>query len=328
MSERLFWIDIAKGILIIFMVYGHFSYFAGEFANSDAFDFISLTYFLYLPYYMPAFFFITGFCSNFDISAREFLIKNLKTLIIPSILIGGVFSLWIRLFLEDGISYKNFLHVDYFKILLYGGSWFLPSLFLAKLFCFFLRFLKAHSAILVICSYGAMLIGSVLYNNSIPNMWYFQHALLCQPFCVFGCLFRKWDNIFTLKSVILLGGVVLLSLMFKYPFINSNPRVNWMNCHILIILAMAGTLSLLAFCKCLGRCKWLEYIGKHSLVIYLLHGSIMIFIIKQFLLIGCGEWGMIIRILSLMTILAITIFVSLLLGFLIEKFFPFALGRF
>ena len=77
-KERLSYIDVAKGVLILFLLMGHALLFIRNEGVNDSFinGFQNIRIFLWTPYYMPAFFVITGFCSHFNKPFLPFLWKN------------------------------------------------------------------------------------------------------------------------------------------------------------------------------------------------------------------------------------------------------------
>lgn len=188
------WLDIAKGILIILVVLGHVQYYAHDFAGTDDFKFVGKTHIVFVTWYMPAFFVITGYCTNFGIPFYEFFVKNVKSLIVPSVLIGAFFSSWVNLFLSpSGLSYLNFLQQNYYAILITCGSWFLTALFVAKMLMYGMqRYLKCGVAWKFILLLMLMLVSASFYNRKlVTNVWYFEHALMLLPFMFVGVLLRK-----------------------------------------------------------------------------------------------------------------------------------------
>lgn len=211
-GKRKPWIDIAKGILILFVLLGHVQYFAHAFVGIDDFKFVTEFHILFSTWYMPAFFIITGYCTNFGVPFREFAIKNFKSLIVPSILIGVFLSSWMNRFLSpNGLSYQNFLDHNYLHILQTCGPWFLTALFVAKMFTFvFQKYITWHKGWKILFSLVLMLASTALYNKHLlPNIWYFQHALLLQPFMLAGALLhnhqiKKREKVY---SLVLGGGI-------------------------------------------------------------------------------------------------------------------------
>ncbi len=331
-GERTHWVDIAKGLLILLVVWGHLDFCANAYAGTSAFAYKGLTNFAFLPFYMPAFFVLSGMCSNFHLPAHLFLYRNFKSLIVPSVLMGCFASHWLRLFLEDGLSWKNFLAVNYYSILMTAGQWFLSALFVAKCLYYFLsRSIQSELKKLkmFLLSIMLLMIGSVMYNRGVLNIWCYQHALMAFPFLVIG----RWlhDNSHIVKSSIVLfigGGGILYSYLFGYPFINSTPHITWHSSLLFLALSLSGSLLIFNLSMVIARNRFLEYIGRHTLTIYLLHYSIMIFFLKGSVLLGVDEWPLLIRVITGVLIVIITTIVCLLLDTIIDRHFGFLKGKF
>lgn len=128
-SNRIHYIDVCKGILIIIVVIHHVFGLMMNF-NIVSYDMAYLEK-IYVPFFMPAFFIITGYCSNFDRSFKEFFYTNTRQLLIP----GVCFFVMIR-FIEDCMlacdySLSAFLNII-ILLLLRGGCWFLVAMFVSK----------------------------------------------------------------------------------------------------------------------------------------------------------------------------------------------------
>lgn len=77
-KERILWIDVARGIAILLVVLGHC---IGNLYNPGN-RFI-------LAFHMPLFFFLSGMCiSESVISANNYLVKKVKTLLVPQAVLG------------------------------------------------------------------------------------------------------------------------------------------------------------------------------------------------------------------------------------------------
>lgn len=289
-KQRLPWIDVSKGILILFVVLGHIEYYAQEFVGSHSYDILHHIMFLYLPYYIPAFFVVTGYCSNFSIPFHEFLLKNVKTLLIPSVLIGTFVSRWLSLFLyeEEGLTLLNFLTVDYKGICMTGGHWFLTSLFLSKMVLYFQqKYYKEKSFWTFVILLIIMLLGSILYNRNIfPNIWYYKHTMILLPFLFIGTWLRKnpqWID----KSYNKFAGFGIIIVAFfmqrfgmPYPYIVGAIGVFWGNFLLCVIMVVFGSLMIFSLSKKMQKFRLLEILGKHSLMIFLLHSSFLIFFLR------------------------------------------------
>ena len=94
MKERLHYIDIAKGLLILLVVYDHLPdmYLYSLKLHNNYISELNNWQWIYKLFFMPAFFAITGMCSNFDKTFIPFLVNNFKSLIVPNIIIGILLS--------------------------------------------------------------------------------------------------------------------------------------------------------------------------------------------------------------------------------------------
>lgn len=109
LKSRLHWIDVLKGIGIIFVMLGHI--------NSK----ITVVPWIYMVP-APLFFALSGFIfSTFEIKKnipfKEFLVKRLKSLIVPFIFFRLILVVWWL------IAERRFRELDM------GPIWFLPALF-------------------------------------------------------------------------------------------------------------------------------------------------------------------------------------------------------
>ena len=162
-TNRLSYIDVAKGILILLVVYDHLPdvYLTILEQSNAQMDWLNEQQWIYKLFFMPAFFCITGFCTNFKKSLKPFFISNFKSLIVPNIVFGLLF----------GLGWKH--------IFLRGGSfWFLSALFVSKmiywaLFNYLPKFRIIRIVILIILVCIGFLMNHV---SSRYDLWYFHYA--------------------------------------------------------------------------------------------------------------------------------------------------------
>lgn len=169
---------------------------------------------LWVSFFMPAFFFLTGYCTDFKKRFMPFLVQGIKILILPAVVINygstiveyiswGESALWIV-----KTTVKSFL-------LTCAGEWFIPSLFLARLAVWKLVRLKRVESMLVI-SFVMLCAGVVLYDCFpwIPEIWSYKHALMVTIFMVVGDVLKKKQNTHSVRRPaklypIVSGGVYL-----------------------------------------------------------------------------------------------------------------------
>lgn len=130
-KERIHWIDVARGIGIIFIIYAHV-------LGSHDFRY------LFYSFHIPLFFFLSGIVYNHKkyINFFSFLKKSVKGLLIPYFIFAFIFYiLWLirlraDLFSPEGI--RQFLSIFYANsnnnLMLFNDTlWFLPTLFVTRL---------------------------------------------------------------------------------------------------------------------------------------------------------------------------------------------------
>lgn len=192
MKQRLNYIDIAKGILILMVIYNHTENLASASGvHNWVIDIIPNTGF-FRPFFMPAFFVIAGYCSNYEKGFKDFIISNAKALLIPAVLL-----LFVRIFVR-------FLFTGTFSMLEWHGivskgvvfhlgywNWFLTALFSTKV----LFYLLVHwaetfkSRFILICTIH--IVGVVFFNYKgdgiiFYNFYFYQHALMYLLFVEIG----------------------------------------------------------------------------------------------------------------------------------------------
>lgn len=86
-KERIHWIDVAKGTLILLLIIHHFSpAFKLTGISQENYSFLMSWQFIFTSFFMQAFFFMSGYCSNFNKEVRPFFLSLFKQLILPFII--------------------------------------------------------------------------------------------------------------------------------------------------------------------------------------------------------------------------------------------------
>lgn len=279
MRERLHYIDLAKGLLILMVAYGHVWY---HICHNDGFNNVYMSELhelsnVWVAFYMPAFFVITGMCSNFERTWKTFWTSQLKSLILPAFTLGLVVNAisWLLSDSEFHLGLKVFLKGN--------GFWFLSSLFVAKIIFYCLNKFAGNMKTIVfvtIILYSAFV---VVHNffSMVSNYWCWIHAFGLFPYLVLGQALRRWNVMKHNRILLAVGGVYVvilllyLSLGVKIPRITGGVYVPLVQAVPSLILSVTGTLFLLYVCKKINRVAWLECLGKHSLVIYCIHEGLL-----------------------------------------------------
>lgn len=84
-KERLTYIDVAKGLLMVLVVFHHVDGNATKYGIiNSAVDDIHAFSNIFVSFFMPCFFIITGYCSNFTKPFVRFLLGSIKGIMLPA----------------------------------------------------------------------------------------------------------------------------------------------------------------------------------------------------------------------------------------------------
>lgn len=213
-KQRILWIDILRGIAMFLVVYGHTS------QNAEIKKYI-------YAFHMPLFFIISGMTNIFEkeMTTKEFMLKKVKTLIIPYFLLNllmlpltyingniGAVKKFTITELTIGTFYSNNLGSYDAPS---NATWFITTLFLVEVLFFYMkRFLK-NDKDLLFCS---GILGVAGYADSISKYqydgpWHIQVVFTAIVFYCIGYLFmnniEKIKQVFNKKSKTILFALTL-----------------------------------------------------------------------------------------------------------------------
>ncbi len=280
--KRIPWIDVYRGLAIILIVVGHsWSPFVG---------------YIYL-FHVPAFFFISGLSSQFAMyTPWNFFVKRLKTLIVPYFVFNLFFILahfvlkntslsQILYSPADSTSFAFFTAVN--GLLLFarteevgGATWFLPVLFSAQLFTYWLvrkKIIEKNDVVIL-----ALVTILVVTNYLFSRRWFVAYnldlALLATFFIVIGQKYgRLLDKLTAANSVLLTFFSSILILYFgKYVGLPIDfPSRTFGPIPLVVLTSFLGIISLYTASRLIVPISYfsriLTILGKHSLWILLFH---------------------------------------------------------
>lgn len=270
-NDRIEYIDSIKGIAILLMVMGHViaNYFVNFYEILNGIPSLLIVWRVIYSFHMPLLMFCSGLVvlRNNEFSLKSFrntLIKRSKTLLLP--------------FVFSGILLHMFSQG---KTL---GYWFLWMLFLFTLFVMTVEFLCSYihkyrqqtsTIIIVIAAIAIHLFYSRLYKfehlplidighlNQFP---YFCMGLICARYN----LCEKWFSRNWVYSLALFAFIFLTIWRTIYGF--YVPKYSITNCMIPISAIVVFVYLFKNGIKEQSRTiKLVQYIGRHSLEIYILH---------------------------------------------------------
>ena len=265
---RLHFVDVDKGILILIVVAHHvFQVMRNNGIIPTESVYIER---FYATFFMPAFFFVTGYCSNFNKPFKQFLMSNIKSLIVPSLVFFFLNRSAEMLYFQT-FSCRNVLFA--IKLfLLTGGTWFLTALFWAKIIYWWLR---KYNKWAVWGGQVFLLVFTSLVCARLFEPWYVYHS--------FGLLIFIWlvelmkgrvPNLFLFLLLLIFYIAYVAIIVYDgqhYPRISMQISLRINSILPFITGAISGTLVLFYISYLIKQNSILEYIGRNSIVIYLTH---------------------------------------------------------
>lgn len=272
-KERIHWVDIAKAWLIICVIITHMPELATQKKVLDISWLVNLRP-LFYAYFMPAFFILNGYCSRFEgLRLKTFAWKTFKSLMILNILVN-IGLPWFSYIRHLDLNWSDYTHTVY-NFLVEGESWFLSALFLSRIMYFLLKRYLRKPTFLAVATL-LLLVGGVMLNSAnVKNVFSFEHALIMTVFIFVGDYAKNYRKILDSRRISALSIVSFVIvettssfLGIKQPCIYGKIEVWLTSIPIFILMALIGSQACFSICKIIKANRWLEHIGRESLVIY------------------------------------------------------------
>lgn len=289
-AKRIEYIDIAKGILILCLLYGHLIIELNLHGVDDAvlhgmWKFVPV----YNSFFMPCFFLITGLCTTFSIPFRKFLWKNVKTLLIPAVVITLIGQYGTDIFNCRKLSFNHFL--DLGGWLGTSGPWFILALFISKIIYRTLNGLKTwqKTVIVAVFYFGGLVLDRF---GLFPNYMWHRHAFILLPYLYIGDILKTgmvkvgkylkyaalaWLLLVPLQVVLHYRGILFLPTLDKSILVSlDNFYQHFLN--VILGSAMIFQVSRWIAGVCKGRI--LQTFGVGTLLIYLINEPQQRFVLR------------------------------------------------
>lgn len=279
MSNRVKWIDIAKGILIVLVILGH--------ATT-----IPAVNIIIFSLHMAAFFILSGYTfSNKNIPWNDFLKKQCKGILLPYLILSSILLLYFFVksrFLNTGEFHivsgiiSVFVPVSGRVQTSVYGLWFLPCILIAKIVFFtMLKICRkakwlAILPLFFVCGL-AYIVCKITGNISI---------LTISPFAIFfmmiGKLLKEKSFAFkNAKTIFLTFVIYIASLALNVIFFEKSIDLSSMNIGnplLFILHGTSGSVLLFTASMFLENLSFFSKIGSKSLYYYGLHYEVLGFL--------------------------------------------------
>lgn len=281
-SKRIEWIDAAKGTGMIFVILGH------TVIPNSILNFI-------LSFHMPLFFFLSGYTFKITkINFKDFVIKKLKTLILPYAIFSIItYIFWVSI--ERRITMGSSTKINIYKPLigiLYANNineymifdgvlWFIVCLFITEIIfyviCNFFKSKKLIGIVLVVFSVIGYL-DSLFMHIRLP--WSIDVAFTAVVFMGVGYLISSYANKISsikgsLRFIIIIVAIftdAIFSKLNHSVYMYNNTYGNYLYFYI---AAFAGIIMCVLISTIVQKSKILKYIGKNSFIILAIHPKVL-----------------------------------------------------
>ena len=290
-KNRIEWIDIAKGILIILVVYGHFCQNFAYNTNTIA----MIRRFIY-AFHIPAFFMLSGivFNTNCNFSIREFSIRKYKSLLLPGYVGIIVYAVYFGVieggsFIRPVLSIKNVIKEFLWMSSAELGFWFLGALFSLSIILYAThKYVKNEiyrmliAVVLTCCGLACKQLMSDSCNWPFSIIQASASALFFELGFQLKNLIQKPIYCTEIISALISGGGLLCAIKlnpFEYNIGVWNVGVGDMQWYLLS--GIAGSIFILGISRLICKMpfihlkKALIMFGKSSLYIYVYHSILV-----------------------------------------------------
>ena len=341
-KKRITYLDIAKGVGIIWVVMRHSQMMNDTFYNSLA------------SIIMPLFFVVSGMVMQHigeeKKDFKEIAIRKAKSLLIPYATFSISYLLlngYIHFTQPELMSSTQLLRLFIYFVSFAGISvmWFLPTMFVSELYFLALRKKCSNKVTIAVCAVLGI-IGILLAPVFDEQFWFASMPLLmfsfflemitrgvvCAIFLCFGYYVKHYmverEKIFIPE---LLTGIVLFGVILALNIYNGTVDLHYMtfnNPVFYFIGANLGSLAVILICKNIPQLKILIFLGVNSLIIMATH-------VDWLLLAKAQEWSMLINMhvtrakvyVLWLCITVIMLVIETVLIFIIDQYGYFLLGK-
>ncbi len=343
-SKRIEWIDILKGIAIISVIIGHRTWISYGIVPAV------LKIWIY-SFHIPLFFFLSGYTFSVKENTKfgKFVLKKVKTILIPMVFFSMVSILvnygYYSILLNNKSRNPKIIIEGLLGIIIqkrsgtYGGVlWFLPCLFVAEIIMFAIVRLSRNNlkiiAALIIISFCLGITWIKITHILLP--WDIEIAFIAVLFLGLGCLAKQWWRKLSLNRwLCLIFFAINIFIALVNYYISNKTAVDMANDIfgnpvLFVISATAAITGFVVLFKDKKGCRWINYIGKNSLVYYglcdlmLIIPEIIIYNIIHLDIKAMGNWsvlvGFAIAVIVCICIYPISIFINKKMTFVLGKF--------
>lgn len=317
-NNNIKWVNIGRALSMLGIYIAHCNFYYLN-LNSTTMLFSNL-------FRVPFFYFISGFLffrSLEKYTHKEKFEKIIYKLIWPAIFFPAL--IWF----PKMIAHGNEMSLLIFLKDIFGGisTWFISSIIVGQLLLLcltqFTKNIYSIFGITLCCFISAFYLTKI---DPTPFPWYYKSGLIASLFLTLGGIFYKnYDKLKKYISIPLLivSGVISIFMHFytsKEGIYNNIMSAQYENIPLGLFNNLIGIIFMIQLCHYLPLIKWVEYIGKNSIIFYFFVGGIPLvlgYLAKTFIPFEGYIMTLLVTILSVVIVFPIS--------YIINKYFSWSL---
>ena len=329
-SNRIEWVDIARGIALVFVLLTHCYHVRVEFC------------FWFYSFMMATFFVLSGYTFKTALSYKEFFRHKIYTLLIPYVFMAAVcIVFWGGLAVTHGNSYNIMNELAKYTVQIrHTALWFLPCLFLAEQIMYVICYqIKKKACLNVVYLYDFLLFFCLYFIYlkfiGIRLPWNADLSILAIAFMLLGKYLNHSEGLEN-KKICFLGGMI--SFIIGYINYRYFSYIDWFddkfgNPVLFCICSVSGVVSVIGASKILEnkKCKLKKviiYLGKNSMIYYGLHRCVLEMIYVIYYKIGLNlEINSVLALIMAFVAMVITCLLLTPVNEIILRFLPWCIGK-
>lgn len=291
-DNRLAWIDYARGIAILLVVYRHvFEGIKRSGAQVQDFMYLENANIIFYSFRMPLFFILSGVFIGASLAKRtlsSFITNKARGILYPYFLWGAI-QITLQLVMAGYVNadrkISDFLYLFYLPREV-EQFWYLYTLFNVTILYAFLRVKLRLRVTAQLCLGIILFYSSVLMSQNGFNLAFVSDVFHYYIFFAIGDLiagqikkesniprFSSWRLFFFLLPFFILSQIYFLvenvnSGLEKYEFVEYQQPLQYI---LIVIMGCAFVINVCFLLQKYGRMSWLRTVGYYSLYIYVCH---------------------------------------------------------
>ena len=278
MPKRLQWIDYAKGIAILLVVYRHLL-IGIDTSGLDVKNSLLLVGEIVFTFRMPLFFILTGIFIRRSLEKRSskfFIINKVETLLYPYV-VWVCIQVTIQILFQDYINVKRTAE-DYLYIFTnpraYDQFWFIYALFnVTIVYLIIYKLFRGNKLAMILL--GIIFQVASLFTGNLPV---FDDILVFFFFIVLGDIISPYLLDDTSRAKLTSWKVTLILLppfiLLQYCWLEYREYINTLSLSVIAMIGCALMLNISFILAEKNVMKFLSQIGLYSLAIYLMHSLV------------------------------------------------------